>query len=419
MNIRERSLAYITRKKARTLIVLLILSLITSSIYACLSIIRANNDLEKRISKTANSSFSIVKNPNGENIKVADIKNIATRNGINKINYRHSTNIKLENGQVVNDNQKIQMDNPDDNLKNLLKMHSVADSSLENVFTSESFILKEGKHIHSSKDVTNTVLVHEKLATKNKFKLGDEISLSSITSGAKKSNFKIIGIFSGKTQEEYNGLSSDLSENTVFASANDSDTNYSVDQATFFLEQPEKINQIIAEVKKYPLNWSGIDIIKNTKAFENIISAVKTMKGIINIMALGIFFSGVAVLSLVLMLWLRERIYEIGILLAIGQEKIKIIGQFIFELILISIPTIIIATFAGKIISNQLLSGLLVDDELAELSGKLSTNIFGLNNLFDLGLSYVILLAIIFISVMLTSAYILSQKPKKILSKIS
>ena len=58
------------------------------------------------------------------------------------------------------------------------------------------------------------------------------------------------------------------------------------------------------------------------------------------------------VLSLILILWLRERIYEIGILLSIGTSKLKIIFQFIFELIFISLPSIFVSFFLGNIISD-------------------------------------------------------------------
>ncbi len=50
-------------------------------------------------------------------------------------------------------------------------------------------------------------------------------------------------------------------------------------------------------------------------------------------MTYSIMLGGMVVLSLILILWLRERIYEIGIFLSIGTSKIQIIMQFIFELI--------------------------------------------------------------------------------------
>lgn len=424
MNTLERSFAYITRKKTRSMIILLILSVIASSIYACLLVNRASGNLEARISKISNSSFEIVKNSSTDGIKISDIKNIAKKQQITKINYKHSTEVKLQTGQVVSGNQKIQVDNVDEKFKNILKLQSVADSAKENAFTSESFKLVAGAHLADAKNKSQ-IMVHEKLAKQNNWKLGDEIQLAALNDQSSQVKFRLVGIFSGKIQEKFNGLSSDLSENTVY-------TNFSAgrrlvapkekpmaDQATFFLEQPEKINQVIAGVKKYPLNWQNFEILKNTKAFEKIISSIKTMQGIIGIMTFGIIVAGIVALSLILVLWLRERVYEIGVFLALGQQKIQIIGQFILELVLITLPTMLITVALGNILSNQLLTSLLAGDELNELSGSLSLNPFAAENLLTLGVCLLIMLMIIVSAVLITSFSILSQKPKKILSKIS
>lgn len=424
MNTLERSFAYITRKKTRSMIILLILSVIASSIYACLLVNRASSNLEARILKISNSSFEIIKNSSTDGIKILDIKKIAKKQQIAKINYKHSTEVKLQTGQVVSGNQKIQVDNVDEKFKNILKLQSVADSAKENAFTSESFKLVAGAHLADAKNKSQ-IMVHEKLAKQNKWKLGDEIQLAALTGQSSQAKFKLVGIFSGKIQEKFNGLSSDLSENTVY-------TNFSAgrrlvapkekpmaDQATFFLEQPEKINQVIAGVKKYPLNWQNFEILKNTKAFEKIISSIKTMQGIIGIMTFGIIVAGIVALSLILVLWLRERVYEIGVFLALGQQKIQIIGQFILELALITLFAMLITVALGNILSNQLLTSLLAGDELNELSGSLSLNPFAVENLLTLGICSLIMLMIIASAVLITSFSILSQKPKKILSKIS
>lgn len=424
MNTLERSFAYITRKKTRSMIILLILSVIASSIYACLLVNRASGNLEARISKISNSSFEIVKNSSTDGIKISDIRNIAKKQQIAKINYRHSTEVKLQTGQVVSGNQKIQVDNVDEKFKNILKLQSIADSAKENAFTSESFKLVAGTHLNDAKNKSQ-IMVHEKLAKQNNWKLGDEIQLAALNDQSSQARFRLVGIFSGKIQEKFNGLSSDLSENTVY-------TNFSAgrrlvapkekpmaDQATFFLEQPEKINQVIAGVKKYPLNWQNFEILKNTKAFEKVISSIKTMQGIIGIMTFGIIVAGIVALSLILVLWLRERVYEIGVFLALGQQKIQIIGQFILEIVLITLPTMLITVALGNILSNQLLTSLLAGDELNELSGSLSLNPFAVENLLTLGVCLLIMLMIIVSAVLITSFSILSQKPKKILSKIS
>lgn len=442
MNIFERSFAYITRKKTRTMIILLILSIIVSSIYACLAINRASRGLEKRILKASNSSFEIIRKSSGSGIKIFDIQEIAKKHQIKDVNYRYSTDVNLKTGQVVSGNQKIQVDNIDEKFKNLLKLHSVATSVKENAFLSESFQLISGKHISSAEN-QHQILVHEKLAEKNHWRVGDKITLSSLTDRLVQAEFTITGIFSGQIQESFNGLSSDLSENIVYTNFSSGrpfatpamsvtpnqtksqlaninyDTKDFAEQATFFLDQPEKIDQIITSIKKYPLDWQELDIIKNTKAFENIISGVKTMQGIISVMTLSIIIAGITALSLVLVLWLRERVYEIGVLLALGKTKFQIVGQFILELVMISIPATLAVLFFGNFLSAQLLNSLLAEEDLSELSTALLINPFSMENLLVLVSSLVILFVIITSAVFITSFAILSQKPKKILSKIS
>lgn len=442
MNIFERSFAYITRKKTRAMIILLILSIIVSSIYACLAINRASCGLENRILKASNSSFEIIRKSSGSGIKIFDIQEIAKKHQIKDVNYRYSTDVNLKTGQVVSGNQKIQVDNIDEKFKNLLKLHSVATSVKENAFLSESFQLISGKHISSAEN-QHQILVHEKLAEKNHWRVGDKITLSSLTDRLVQAEFTITGIFSGQIQESFNGLSSDLSENIVYTNFSSGrpfatpamsvtpnqtksqlaninyDTKDFAEQATFFLDQSEKIDQIITSIKKYPLDWQELDIIKNTKAFENIISSVKTMQGIISVMTLSIIIAGITALSLVLVLWLRERVYEIGVLLALGKTKFQIVGQFILELVMISIPATLAVLFFGNFLSVQLLNSLLAEEDLSELSTALLINPFSMENLLVLVSSLVILFIIITSAVFITSFAILSQKPKKILSKIS
>jgi len=297
----------------------------------------------------------------------------------------------------------------------LLKLHSVTNSNKENAFTSEAFTLIGGSHIDNAKG-QRQVIIHEKLANKNNWKIGDKIIISELTDNNIKNQLTIVGIFSGQIQEEFNGLSSDLSENTIYASL---DQNNLVDSATFFVDQPEKIDQIIAEIKKSPLDWQNIDIVKNTKAFEAITSNIKTIKAIIKAMIVGILIASIVALSLILTLWLRERIYEIGILLAIGQTKLAIICQFIIELILTSFPAVIIAVFLGNFLSAQFLAHLLATEDLNKLTSGPPVNLIDIENLTVISASLAILLIVIISAVLITSFAILSQKPKKILSKIS
>ena len=448
MNIFERALAYIRRKNTRAIIILLILTIITASIYACLAVQSASKEMASRVLATANASFQIRRIAEDGEITTSEIEQICKDFKIKKVNYRTTVDAKLSTGEVVSGEQKIQIDGMDEKFKNLVKVYAVNNSNLENTFTSESFKLISGKPINSGENRTseakkpdtetkNQILVHEKLAEKNHWALGDKIMLNSLSDEKKEQLFEISGIFSGQVQESFNGLSSDLSENMVYVNFGSgqalaenidklmvknagvfSDKN-TIEQATFFLEQPEKMEETIAEIKKMSLDWQKLELAKNAKDFEGISSSIKTMQSLLNIMTLGIILAGTIALSLILILWLRERVYEIGVLLAIGKTKLQIVGQFILELLLLNLPATVIAMFIGSVLSRQLLAGLIANEEISQVGTALNNSMANIINLPILGLSFLIMTIVIMSAVFFTSISILTQKPKKILAKIS
>ena len=61
----KNAIAYILRKRNRTIIVFIILTVVLSCLYSCLNITKSTNDLEKNLYKISNTSLSIIKN-NGD-----------------------------------------------------------------------------------------------------------------------------------------------------------------------------------------------------------------------------------------------------------------------------------------------------------------------------------------------------------------
>ena len=115
---------------------------------------------------------------------------------------------------------------------------------------------------------------------------------------------------------------------------------------------------------------------------------------------------------------IRDR-YEIGILLSIGISKIKIITQFIVELLFISLPSLVLSLFIGNVILNIIVGGFMNSDDSTIMVDSLLKNNNLISNLITFLQSYGILIGIIVLSVIISSLMILIKKPKEILSKIS
>ena len=122
---------------------------------------------------------------------------------------------------------------------------------------------------------------------------------------------------------------------------------------------------------------------------------------------------------MILILWIRERIHEIGILLSIGVNRYKIIIQFIAELFYISIPSVILSFIIGNGLANKILSEMISREAIVGSVNSTKMRLFSMENIITMSQSYGILILIIILSVLFTLGILLMKKPKKILSKMS
>ena len=422
----KNAIAYITRKRNRTLIIFIILTIVLSCLYSCLTIMKSSNEIEKTLYESSNSSISITKK-DGKYFNVNQFKDIEKIKEVEKIIIQYDGLAKLKDAKVVSGEQRINREDLSDEFKNVVSFEATNNTKRNILFSSRVFTIKEGKNIEENDK--NSIIVHEEFAKQNNLKLGDEVNLELLDiekSGKIKSHkFKIIGIFSGKKQETYTGLSSDFSENMVFVDystsqeiLNKSENNKIANKILMYSGSAESTDLALNKLKELKIDESKYFIEKDSNAFEESLESVSGIKHIIKIMTYSIMLGGMVVLSLILILWLRERIYEIGIFLSIGTSKIHIIMQFIFELLFISIPSIISSLFLGNVLIKVIAGGLINSENSMISGGNLINDSSFMLNITTLGQSYLILISIIVLSVVFASSLILIKKPKEILSKI-
>ena len=423
----KNAIAYITRKRNRTLIIFIILTIVLSCLYSCLTIMKSNDEIEKALYESSNSSISITKK-DGNYFNVNEFKDIEKIKEIEEKIIQYNGLAKLKDAKVVSGEQRINREDLSDEFKNVVSLEATNNTKRNILFSSGVFTIKEGKNIgENDKD---SIIVHEEFAKQNNLKLGDEVDLELLDiekSGKIKSHkFKIIGIFSGKKHETYTGLSSDFSENMVFVDystsqeiLNKSENNKIANKILMYSGSAESTDLALNKLKELKIDDSKYFVQKDSNAFEESLESVSGIKHMIKIMTYSIMLGGIIVLSLILILWLRERIYEIGIFLSIGTSKIQIIMQFIFELIFISIPSIISSLFLGNVLLKVIVDGFINSEDSMISGGSLINNSSFMLNITTLGQSYLILISIIVLSVVFASSLILIKKPKEILSKIS
>ena len=412
----KNAVAYVFRKRTRTALIFLILTLILAVIYAGFSIMETSEKMTSAIN-SANDFGVKIRSLKSETFNAESFDLIDSKLGAEKI-YQYEGVAELKNGKVVTGEQLVMREDLPGYLGNAVMLQAINNVEKDPLFRSEVFKLIEGKNI--ARGEAGKVLVHEALAKKNQWKVGDKVSLK-VLGEEKELELLIQGIFTGKKQEKYTGMSSDFSENMMF-------TDYAtmvqifgkkklVTSLKILVSDSEKLATLKAEMNKKSVQLGDYEMIEEENQFSGMVESLDMVKQMIFLMIMAVIGAGIIVLSLVLILWVRERMYEIGILLAIGCSKIKIVGQFILELVLVSLPAMILAAILGRIFVGWILGAVLQKESLDNLD--LSSFTTGGGGLDIFAMSYGLLILIIVLAVIAASWMILTKKPKEILAKIS
>ena len=412
----KNAVAYVFRKRTRTALIFLILTLILAVIYAGFSIMKTSEKMAGVISN-ANDLGLKIRSLKSETFNAESLESVGKELGAEKI-FQYEGVAEIKNGEVVTGEQLVMREDLPGYLGNAVMLQAISDVKKDPLFRSEVFKLIEGKNI--ARGEAGKVLVHEALAKKNQWKIGDKVSLK-VLGEEKELELFIQGIFTGKKQEKYTGMSSDFSENMMFTDyatmAQIFEKKKLVTSLKILVSDSEKLATLKAEMNKKSVQPEDYEISEEENQFSGMVESLDVVKQMISVMIMAVIGAGIIVLSLVLILWVRERMYEIGILLAIGRSKIKIVGQFILELVLVSLPVMILAAILGRIFVGWILGAVLQKEGLDNLDlSSFATSGGGLD---IFAMSYGLLILIMVIAVIMASWMILVKKPKEILAKIS
>ena len=419
MSIFNRAYLYIIRKKVRNSILFFIVTLISLFLLSGSILNTTVGTISKNLYKDVNFGFTIESiDKSNKEIEKDTLKKINEVAGVNQKNYIYAKSVNVVDKKVVQENQNITITEEMKNKSNLVMMNGITSTKNNIDFKSEVLKLEKGRHIEENDQ--NKILVHEKFASMNNLKLGDKIKLEQ---NGKTVEFEVVGIFSGEKTNNFEGLSSDFIENTVYTDYNSSQKllNYSsktkVTSVEYGVNNPAEIDDIIKNVESLGIN--NILISKSNKNYELVTSSVESVTKLTNMIRIGSVIVGVVILSLVLMFWIRERLYEIGVLLSLGISKINLILQFVVETLMVTIfgflsalgLEFILLKYLSRNITKVFSEDLpkIISDELTKISIN-GSNIIGV---------IIVMITIVMISVIVALLPILKTKPKKILTQIN
>ena len=206
--------------------------------------------------------------------------------------------------------------------------------------------------------------------------------------------------------------------------------------ATFWVENVDEYDTVKELIKKADINWKRYDFIDNTGMSDTMAENFGDLDEMSSIILILAAVSGVVIIFLVFLFWQKGRVHEIGIFLAIGKSKAAIIVQMMMEGILIGCISFMLATICAPALSKSVADYLVgyqvkqeeeqrkADEGMTGGAGvaEYETEVMGVETKVRgkvILLSASSILGVIFVAVSSSCMFVVIQKPKEILSKMS
>ncbi|WP_203641438.1 ABC transporter permease [Levilactobacillus andaensis] len=395
-------------------------------------------------------------------VKLSDATKIAKLSNISSYNVTSSTSVNAKSYDTVSTSSGLSGGNSGGpgGMKSSTstgdtQIDGVTSTSLATDFSSKQSKITKGRGITTADKNTNHVVIEKDLASQNNLTVGDTITVKEATGSKDKVKLKIVGIYkASSTSSSSAGPMSTDPANTMYTSYTLANTfkgsKYAgtADSVTFNVSNPAKVSSVKTAGKKL-INTSKYALSTDDSSYQTVKASMSNVKSFANKIVWLVAIAGTIILALIVILMIRERRFEIGVLLSLGEARWKIVAQFFTEMLMVIVVAVAIAGAGGKFVGNQLGSQLVSQSatttQTTSTTGQpggsgtpggsgmkggnggpgnmgQSTNTKAAKTELDVSVSAVNLaelggfgLAITFLSIMIASGGILRLEPKKVL----
>ena len=212
--------------------------------------------------------------------------------------------------------------------------------------------LVEGRFITAGDSEMPYAVVSQAVMDMNNLTIGDTISVSSFFDDSRSVELEIVGVHSG---DDLNVLPEFYSNiNFIYTPlkvATDLNGINGIMEAEYILKDPIELESFLSQARsisdKYQID---LNFVENNLEF---LLASTALNSLINtcyaIFIMVLVLAGI-ILSLLVIYLMNDRLFEIGILLSLGEDRYKIVCQMILEILM---PALL-AINAGVLISSYL-----------------------------------------------------------------
>ncbi|MCY7922963.1 ABC transporter permease [Bacillus spizizenii] len=306
-------------------------------------------------------------------IKVSDANKLAALDHVKSYNYITSASANAGNFDAIESSSSSSSDSSSSsNTKNGqggpqriqadLSIEGVTSTALVDEFSDGDSKITDGRAITKSDVGKNVTVINETLAVENDVSVGDSITIESATDEDTTVKLKVVGIYkttsSGDDQAQnfsflnpYNKL---YTPYTATAALKGDDYKNTIDSAVYYMDDAKNMDAFVKAAKKTSIDFDTYTLNTNDQLYQQMVGPIENVASFSKNVVYLVSVAGAVILGLIVMMSIRERKYEMGVLMAIGEKRWKLIGQFLTEILIVAVIAIGLASATGNLVANQL-----------------------------------------------------------------
>ena len=400
----QRGVLYLTRKRAKSILLLMIFLFVNSMILGTNMILHAAQSTEAAMKEKTKAKVVCEMIDAGQPVTEVDARKIGNLDAVTSINRMGQQAAYLPELLPVTGNTSTEADNQK------VSLLSFDDMETDSPFADQSFRLTEGRLI--GPDSQYCAVVNQGFAQANGLKVGDTFSLEN--EEGKKTTVEIIGEYlaGNETRQEketpalYRQENQIYIDNTAYLELFGEKGFYKL---SAYVSQPELLDSLAGEMQEIVGEKAGVTT--SDTLYQQMKAPLTQITRVVSLMRLLAFGTGTAVVSLLLCMWMRSRQKEMAVFLSMGEGKSVIFWQALLESAVVFLIALLGACALGAAAAGWMQKLLLATvDTGASLTVTLQAG--DIAQLLGIGG------AVVGIGVLLSLIPVLRSNPKDILSRM-
>lgn len=234
--------------------------------------------------------------------------------------------------------------------------------------------IKDGTYF--DEDSVDSAMISYEFAELNSLKVGDTFKLKNAYT-EKSVYLTVIGIYD-TSSERANANTMYMNTETAakfFDTEEYNNGNYSVGNVKYYMANSDRADEFVEKVNAEftELTEEKLRFAVDTSEYDSLAGSIESVGGFADTILIIVIIAAIVIITLIVSINVKDRRYEIGVLMSLGASKKNVIGQIATELLIVGTLGFALASATGTVFATTLGKSIL-DSQTASSSQQSEQN---------------------------------------------